>query len=240
MNVIKKNKELNQLKRGLKFKNYFNKNKYFFNELLKNKTLPKDEIILIVNQILDDEGDDEKDQRIKSIAEEFVKDHHELFSCENVIENSEKNCEKNSEKNSEKNCEENRVENRDENHDNKDVSEKLEEIKQDVKEIELSKEHPDKMHIEEFNSKIEKLKDDIDKKFGDMIDSHLELKRSIDEKRHINDRDAVSRLSNLEDKLEMLYGKQMEAETKPKSILKNSSNSKSDMMNKYISFKLNN
>ena len=238
MNVIKKNKELNQLKRGLKFKNYFNKNKYFFNELYKNKTLPKDEIISIVNQILDYEGDDEKDQRIKSIAEEFVKDHHELFSSENVIKNSEKNCEKNCEKNSEENHVENRVENHVENHDDKDVSEKLEEIKQDVKEIELSKEHPDKMHIEEFNSKIEKLKDDIDKKFGDMIDSHLELKRSIDEKRHINDRDAVSRLSNLEDKLEMLYGKQMEAETKPKSILKNSSNSKSDMMNRYISFKL--
>ena len=229
MNVIKKNKELNQLKRGLKFKNYFNKNKYFFNELLKNKTLPKDEIISIVNQILDYEGDDEKDQRIKSIAEEFVKDHHELFSCKNVIENSDENREENHVKNHVENCEE--------NHDDKDVTEKLEEIKQDVKEIELSKDHPDKMHIEEFNSKIEKLKDDIDKKFGDMIDSHLELKRSIDEKRHINDRDAVSRLSNLEDKLEMLYGKQMEAETKPKSILKNSSNSKSDMMNRYIAMK---
>ena len=222
MNVIKKNKELNQLKRGLKFKNYFNKNKYFFNELYKNQTLPKEEIVSIVNQILDSEGDDEKDQLIKSIAEEFVKDHHELFSS-----------------NSDENHVENRDENRVENHVDKDVSKKLDEIKQDVKEIELAKDHPDKMHIEEFNSKIEKLKDDIEKKFGDMIDSHLELKRSIDEKRHINDRDAVSRLSNLEDKLEMLYGKQMEAETKPKSILKNSSNSKSDVMNKYISFKLN-
>ena len=245
MNVIKKNKELNQLKRGLKFKNYFNKNKYFFNELYKNKTLPKDEIISIVNQILDYEGDDEKDQRIKSIAEEFVKDHHELFSCENRDENHDENRDENHDENRDENHVKNHDENRDENHvknhdENRDVSEKLEEIKQDVKEIELSKDHPDKMHIEEFNSKIEKLKDDIDKKFGDMIDSHLELKRSIDEKRHINDRDAVSRLSNLEDKLEMLYGKQMESETKPKSILKNSSNSKSDMMNRYISFKLNN
>ena len=239
MNVIKKNKELNQLKRGLKFKNYFNKNKYFFNELYKNQTLPKEEIISIVNQILDYEGDDEKDKRIKSIAEEFVKDHHELFLTKNSDENSTKNSDENSDENTIKNSTKNSDENSDENA-IKNVDEKLDEIKQDVKEIELSKDHPDKMHIEEFNSKIEKLKDDIEKKFGDMIDSHLELKRSIDEKRHINDRDAVSRLSNLEDKLEMLYGKQMEAETKPKSILKNSSNSKSDVMNKYISFKLSN
>ena len=233
MNVIKKNKELNQLKRGINYKNYFNKNKYFFNELYKNKTLPKDEIILIVNQILELESDDEKDKRIKSIAEEFVKDHHELFDNtiaeSNHAENHVKNDEENHVKNVSKNDEENHVEN---------VSEKLDEIKQDVKEIELLKEHPDKFHIEEFNSKMEKLKEDIDKKFSDMIDSHLELKRSIDEKRHINDKDAVSRLSNLEDKLEMLYGREMEIKSKPKPILKNS-NSKSDVMNKYISFKLN-
>ena len=226
MDVIKKNKDLSQLKRGINFKNYFSKNKYFFNELYKNKTMPKDEIISIVNQILEHEGDDEKDKRIKSIAEEFVKDHHELFMIENHVENDEENVSKNDVENVTKNDVEN-------------VTEKLDEIKQDVKEIELLKEHPDKLHIEEFNSKMEKLKEDIDKKFSDMIDSHLELKRSIDEKRHINDKDAVSRLSNLEDKLEMLYGKEMEVKTKPKPILKNS-NSKSDVMNKYISFKLNN
>ena len=239
MNVIKKNKELSQLKRGLNYKNYFNKNKYFFNELYKNKTLPKDEIVSIVNQILDYEGDDEKDKRVKSIAEEFVKDHHELFLSKNVIENRDENSEENRDENSEENRDENSDENRDENRNEKDVSEKLDEIKQDVKEIEQLKDHPDKVHIEEFNSKMERLRDDIDKKFSDMIDSHLELKRSIDEKRHINDKDAVSRLSNLEDKLEMLYGKQMETETKPKPILKNSTSSKTDIMNKYISFKLN-
>ena len=223
MNVIKKNKELTPLKRGMNFKNYFNKNKYFFNELYKSKTLPKDEIVSIVNQILDHEDDNEKDSQIKSIAQEFVKDHHELFLSKNDEENHVENVSKNSEENIEE----------------KDVSEKLDEIKQDVKDIEQLKEHPDKVHIEEFNSKMEKLKEDIDKKFGDMIDSHLELKRSIDEKRHINDNDAKARLANLEDKLEMLYGKQMETEIKPKPILKNSSgNSKSDMMNKYINFKL--
>ena len=227
MDVIKKNKDLNQLKRGINFKNYFSKNKYFFNELYKNKTLPKEEIISIVNQIIESDGDDEKDKRIKSIAEEFVKDHHELFTIaeSNQVENNKENVSKNDEENVSKNNENN-------------VSEKLDEIKQDVKEIEMMKEHPDKFHIEEFNSKMEKLKEDIDKKFTDMIDSHLELKRSIDEKRHINDKDAVSRLSNLEDKLEMLYGKEMEIKSKPKPILKNS-NSKSDVMNKYISFKLN-
>ena len=172
MNVIKKNKELSQLKRGINFKNYFNKNKYFFNELYKNKTLPKDEIVSIVNQILDYEGDDEKDKRVKSIAEEFVKDHHELFLSENVSKNDVEN----DVENHDKNHDENHVE----NHDEKDVTEKLDEIKQDVKEIEQLKDHPDKVHIEEFNSKIERLRDDIDKKFSDMIDSHLELKRSID------------------------------------------------------------
>ena len=233
MNVIKKNKELSQLKRGMNYKNYFNKNKYFFNELYKNKTLPKEEIISIVNQILDYEGDDEKDKRIKSIAQEFVKDHNELFLTKNSEENGQENVSKNDVENGQENGQENVAK----NHVEKDVTEKLDEIKQDVKEIEQLKDHPDKVHIEEFNSKIEKLRDDIDKKFSDMIDSHLELKRSIDEKRHINDKDAVSRLSNLEDKLEMLYGR--ETEIKPKPILKNTTNSKSDVMNKYISFKLN-
>ena len=233
MNVIKNNKDLNQLKRGIGYKNYFNKNKYFFNELYKNKTLPKEEIVTIVNQIIESDGVDEKDKRIKSIAEEFVKDHHELFT---IAENDEENVLKNHVKNDEENVLKNHVKNDEENH-VENVTEKLDEIKQDVKDIELLKEHPDKFHIEEFNSKMEKLREDIDKKFSDMIDSHLELKRSIDEKRHISDKDAVSRLSNLEDKLEMLYGR--ETEIKPKPILKKSSNTKSDVMNKYISFKLN-
>ena len=234
MDVIKKNKNLIQLKRGLNFKNYFNKNKYFFNELYKNKTLPKEEIVTIVKEILENESDDEKDKRIKSIAEEFVKDHHELFTIPE--ENDEEKHVKNDEEKHVKNDEEKHVKNDEENH-VENVTEKLDEIKQDVKDIEMMKEHPDKMHIEEFNYKMEKLRDDIDKKFSDMIDSHLELKRSIDEKRHINDKDAVSRLSNLEDKLEMLYGR--ETEIKPKPILKKQPNTKSDVMNKYISFKLN-
>ena len=96
MNVINKNKELKYLKQGLRYNNYFNKNKYFFNELYKNKTLPKEEIISIVNQILEHEADNEKDKKIKSIAQEFVKDHHELFpdntnNDENVSENDDEN-----------------------------------------------------------------------------------------------------------------------------------------------------
>ena len=148
-----------------------------------------------------------------------------------------KNCEENCEENRVENCEENCVENNDENDVEKHVEEKLDEIKQDFKDIEQLKEHPDKKHIEEFNSKVEKLKEEMNKKFEDMIDSHLDLKRSIDEKRNINDRDAKARIENLEDKLEMLYGKHLEETSKPKH--KKQTNSKSDVMNEYISFKLN-
>ena len=216
MNVVKNNKNLSALKRGMKFKNYFSKNKYFFNELYKNETIPRNEIVSLVKQILDHETSDEKDELIKSIAKEFVKDHHELFSDQNVTKNSEKNCEENRVENCEENCEENRVENNVENDVEKHVEEKLDEIKQDFKDIELSHAHPDKRHIEEFNSKVEKLKEEMNKKFEDMIDSHLDLKRSIDEKRNINDRDAKARIENLEDKLEMLYGKHLEETSKPK------------------------
>ena len=222
MNVIKKNGELKALKSGINFKNYFSKNKYFFNELYKSKKIPKDEIVSIVNQILDYEGSTEQDEKIKKIASEFVKDHHELFV-------------KNEDENRDENRVENVLENRDENRD-QNVSEKLEEIKHEVELIEeIKEEHPNYKHIEEFNSRIEKLKDDINKKFEDMIDSHLELKRSIDEKRSINDSDAKARIENIEGKIEMLYGQQ----TKPKNIERHS-NSKSDVMNRFINFKLSN
>ena len=225
MNVIKNNKELKSLKRGMNFKNYFNKNKYFFNELYKNKTLPKDEIVSIVNNILETESDDEKDKKIKNIAEEFVKDHHELFLNENVSKNDDENVSKNDDENVSKNEDENLVE-------------KLDEIKHEVELIEeIKEENPNFKHIEEFNSKIEKLKEDINKKFEDMIDSHLDLKRTVEEKRNINDHDAKARIENLEGKIEMLYGQQMEDKPKRQSHIK--PNSKSDIMNKYISIKLN-
>ena len=208
MNVIKNNDELKVLKRGMKYKNYFNKNKYFFNELYKNEKMPKEEIVSIVNQILDHEAGDEKDEKIKSIASEFMKDHHELF----CVKNSDENCDQN-------------------------VSEKLEEIKHEVELIEeIKEEHPNYKHIEEFNSKIEKLKNDIDRKFEDMIDSHLELKRSIDEKRNINDHDAKARIENIEGKIEMLYGQQMKEKPKRQPV---TINSKSDIMSRYINYKLN-
>ena len=227
MNVIKNNNELKALKSGINFKNYFSKNKYFFNELYKNKQVPKEEIVSIVNQILDYEGSTEQDEKIKKIASEFVKDHHELFESQNNDENVSQNRVENSDENVSKNYDENAS----------SVSEKLEEIKQEVELIEeIKEEHPNYKHIEEFNSRIEKLKDDINKKFEDMIDSHLELKRSIDEKRNISDADAKARIENIEGKIEMLYGQQM----KPKSHQQRPANSKSDIMNRFINFKLSN
>ena len=108
MNVIKNNKDLVALKRGMNFKNYFNKNKYFFNELYKNKTLPKHEIVSVVKQILDYDPRDDQDEKIKSIAQEFVKDHHELFDddqnmTENVSKNDDENRVKNLSENDDKN-----------------------------------------------------------------------------------------------------------------------------------------
>ena len=225
MNVIKNNKELSSLKRRIGSKNYFSKNKYFFNELYKNKTLPKDEIVSIVNNILETESDDEKDKKIKNIAEEFVKDHHEMFSVNNNDENRVENDDKNVSKNVSENHDENLVE-------------KLDEIKHEVELIEeIKEENPNYKHIEEFNSKIERLKEDIYKKFEDMIDSHLDLKRTVEEKRNINDHDAKARIENLEGKIEMLYSQQMEEKPK-RQPQKTTSNSKSDIMNKYISLKL--
>ena len=227
MNVIKNNKDLVALKRGLSFKNYFNKNKYFFNELYKNKTLSKQEIVSMVKQILDYDSKDEKDVKIKNIAEEFVKDHHELFEDntnhdQNVSENDDQNVSENDDQNVTENCDENLVE-------------KIEEIKHEVELIEeIKDEHPNFKHIEEFSSKIEKLKEDINKKFEDMIDSHLDLKKSIEEKRNISDSDAKARIENIEGKIEMLYGQQMKEPNKPKRY----GNSKDDSMSKFISFKL--
>ena len=228
MNVIKNNKELSSLKRRIGSKNYFSKSKYFFNELYKNKTLPKDEIVSIVNNILETESDDEKDKKIKNIAEEFVKDHHEMFPVKTSNDDDE-----NVTKNEDENMSKNDVENHDEN-----LVEKLEDIKHEVELIEeIKTEKPNYKHIEEFNSKIERLKEDIYKKFEDMIDSHLDLKRTVEEKRNINDHDAKARIENLEGKIEMLYGQQMEEKPK-RQPQKTTSNTKSDIMNKYISLKL--
>ena len=116
------------------------------------------------------------------------------------------------------------------------MTEKIEEIKHEVELIEeIKEEHPNYKHIEEFNSKIEKLKEDINRKFEDMIDSHLDLKKSIEEKRNISDHDAKARIENIEGKIEMLYGQQMEEKPKTKRY----QNNKDDSMSKFINFKLN-
>ena len=164
----------------------------------------------------------------------------------NDVENVSKNLTKNDVENVSKNLTKNDVENVSKNLTKNDVENvgekainKLEEIKQDVKEIEQLKEHPDKRHIEEFNAKISELRDNIERKFNDMIDSHMDLKKSIEEKRNINDKDAKSRIENMEGKIEMLYGKQMDEMNKPKKkdkyvpVIK----SKEDIMREYISKK---
>ena len=198
----KKTKELNKLKVGMGFKNYLEKNKYFFNEIYKNKILPKEELVNVVNKILEDEGEGDKDILLKKIAGEFVKDHHELF-----------------EKTPDSNTEENEIENDVENQDEKPVEKTPE---NDV-----------------INAKIEALKEDIDKKFNDMIDAHIDLKKIIEEKRNITNQDAKARIENIEGKIEMLYGKQMEDSTTKKKQYYHKPMSKDDVLSKFINNKLN-
>ena len=263
MNVLKKyakhnsNNDLKKLKYGTTYKNYLPKNKYIFNEIYKNEIIPREELVFLVKRILNHKSKYEtskSDKMLKEIAEGFVKDHHELFEGdwrkeedtdeeyeesgvpkiysvynkkeENMTENLSNSKAGDKSLNVSKNVSENTLE-------------KLEEIKEDVKEIEQLKEHPDRRHIEEFNNKIGELRSDIEKKFNDMIDSHIDLKKSIEEKRNISDKDAKSRIENMEGKIEMLYGKQMEENNKPKKKEKYvpAVKSKDDIMREYISQK---
>ena len=88
MNVLRKyakhnsNADLKKLKYGTTYKNYYNKNKYIFNELYKDETIPREELVFLVKRILNHKSKYETSQAdlmLKKIAEGFVKDHHELF-----------------------------------------------------------------------------------------------------------------------------------------------------------------
>ena len=268
MNVLKKyakhngNHELKKLKYGTTYKNYYPKNKYIFNEIYKEQLIPREELVFLVKRILNHKSKFETSQpdlMLKKIAEGFVKEHHDLFEDferkdENTDDEYEENLPKiislkkeedmntNVSKNDVENVSKNDVENVSKNdveNVSKNTIEKLDEIKQDVKDIEQLKEHPDKKHIEEFNARIAELKDDISRKFNDMIDSHMDLKKSIEEKRNINDKDAKARIDNMEGKIEMLYGQQMEEKLKPKKEKKYQPavKSKEDIMREFISKK---
>ena len=250
MNALKKyhkhndNNDLKRLKYGTTYKNYMPKNKYIFNELYKNKAIPREELVFIVKRIINHKnkrGISHSDSMLKEIAEGFVEDHDELFKGDwRKEEDTDEEYEEDEKPklNEEKNMEPIKKEEMSEEKQDIPVKtiEKLEEIKEDVKQIEQLKEHPDKRHIEEFNNRISELRGDIEKKFNDMIDSHLDLKKSIEEKRNISDKDAKSRIDNMEGKIEMLYGKQMEEENKPKKKEKYvpEVKSKEDLMKEYI------
>ena len=253
-----------KFKSNTQYKSFFDKNKYFFNEMYKIKAIPTEDLVFVITRILKHKIEEPTkiDLQIKKIARGFVEDHHELFP-ENIEDNTEdlehayegdtpkyiinsnnKNMSenvKNRVENDDKNYDENRVENDDKNINTTETIEKIEEIKQDVEKIEeIQKEHPNFKHIEEFHNKIEELKEDIHKKFNDMIDAHMDLKKSIEEKRNISNHDAKSRIENMEGKIEMLYGKQMEESTKQKKqhyVTK--PKTKEDMLQHYINKKLN-
>ena len=243
------NNDLRKLKRGTHYKNYLPRNKYIFNELYRTKAIPKEEVVFIVKRIINHKnkmGTSDSEKILKGLAEGFVEEHQELF---------EGDWRKDEDTDDEYDGDVPKIISSDNKIDMKEevkpmetvkeeigepekTIEKIEEIKEDVKKIEQLKEHPDKRHIEEFNNRLGELRSDIEKKFNDMIDSHIDLKKSIEEKRNISDNDAKSRIENMEGKIEMLYGKQMDEETKSKKKKPTKyvpeRKSKEDIMREYI------
>ena len=252
-----------KFKSNTQYKSFFEKNKYFFNEMYKIKAIPTEDLVFVITRILKHKIEEPTkiDLQIKKIARGFVEDHHELFP-ENIEDNIEdlehayegdtpkyinsnnknmsENDLKNNVKNDVKNVSEKHVEDKPQVNPTETI-EKIEEIKQDVEKIEeIQKEHPNFKHIEEFHNKIEELKEDKHKKFNDMIDAHMDLKKSIEEKRNISNHDAKSRIKNMEGKIEMLYGKQMEESTKQKKQhYPPKPKTKEDMLHLYVNKKLN-
>ena len=258
-----------KFKSNTQYKSFYEKNKYFFNELYKIKAIPTEDLVFVLTRILKHNTKEPTkiDMQIKQIARGFVIDHHELFpegvedggeeledaydgDTPKYINSTNKNMSENDVKSGDKNMSEKRVEKHDSNAGGKPLEndipepvsntvEKIEEIKKDVEQIEeIQKEHPNFKHIEAFHSKIEELKEDIHKKFNDMIDAHMDLKKSIEEKRNISNHDAKSRIENMEGKIEMLYGKQMEESTKHPKQSTSRPKTKTDMLHLYVNKKL--
>ena len=209
--------DVRRLKFGTTFKNYYPKNKYVFNEIYKEKLMPTEELVFLITRILKHKSKyktSQQDMMLKKIAEGFVRDHHELFP--DLIEGEEAT---DDEYEGDKPKILIKKENMSENHDEKPVE------NHDEKPVENHVKNDD--HL---NAKLEELKEDITKKFNDMIDAHLDLRKMIEEKRNISNQDAKSRLENMEGKIEMLYGKQMSEPKKQKSKNK----SKDDVLKDYL------
>ena len=141
----------------------------------------------------------------------------------------------------------------------KEMQEEIEETKEEIKEIheEIGDDDDNKNDknahtpIWTFDKKqYEKLIDDIDKKFSslseeisknknDLIDGYIELRQNVketNEKTNINDGSLKSRLENMEGKLEMLHGKQMEEINKPRYYAQKPK-TKEDYLRKFLSSK---
>ena len=96
MNAIEKFQKHNnspwfkKFKSNTQYKSFFDKNKYFFNEMYKIKAIPTEELVFVITRILKHKIDNPTkiDLQIKKIAKGFVEDHHELFP-ENIEENTE-------------------------------------------------------------------------------------------------------------------------------------------------------
>ena len=222
MNALKRflkihnNEELKNLTKGTHYKNYYDRNKYYFNEIYKQKIITDNALVFLITRILKHKSD--PNTPIKRIARGFVQDHHELFP--NPIEEGseatddegdyeeEKQVEKQEEKpeeKSEEKPEEKPTEKQDENHVENHVE----------KDVENHVEKQDDKPYKDLYEKINEIHENMEKKLNDLIDGYIDLRNIIKEKKHISNNDVKSRLENMEGKIEMLHGKQMEEATKP-------------------------
>ena len=127
---------------------------------------------------------------------------------------------KDSENTSEKE-EENVIKNKEENDsENKDdaignlkeeiIEEVIDELREDTPPHQETHHNLNKEILDLIDKKFNDFKRDSEKKYNDMLDGYIELRNSIKEKKHIDNTGITNRIDNIEGKLEMLHGKQMD------------------------------
>ena len=110
----------------------------------------------------------------------------------------------------------------------------MDEVIEEIKENPPSK-TMDKEILELIEKKFNDFKEDSEKKFNDMLDGYIELRNSIKEKKHIDNSGIKNRIDNIEGKLEMLHGKQMEDVGKPERNRFVKPKTKEDYLKKFLS-----
>ena len=137
-----------------------------------------------------------------------------------------------------------------------EVVEEIEEVREQIDEVieEIKPDKDDHIPTQENNGTkkildiINKMKDTIDekfkdltenteKKFNDMLDGYIDLRNNIKEKKHLDPSGVKNRLDNIEGKLEMLHGKQMEDVNKSEKNKHFKPRTKEEYLRKFLSRK---